>query len=84
MSDQASIPEVELSGSMIRISQISMHQERSVITIPVDAVDEFCESLYWARKQHLTSLNDASRLAEGHLIEFTQASADLKSKLTAQ
>ena len=84
MSDQTSIPEVELSGSLIRVSQISMHQERSVITIPVDAVDEFCESLYWARKQHLTSLNDASRVAEGQFTDFVQASDDLKSKFIAQ
>ena len=84
MSDPTSIPEVELSGSLIRVSQISMHQERSVVTISVDAVDEFCESLYWARKQHLTGLNDASRVAEGQFTDFVQASDDLKSKSIAQ
>ena len=84
MSDQTSIPDVELSGSLIRITQISKHQESSVVTIPVDAVDEFCETLYWARKQHLTSLNDASRVAEDKFSEFVQASDDLKPMITAQ
>jgi len=84
MSNEVPVPEVELIGSIIRITQISKHEEHSVLVIPVDAVDEFCESLYWARKQHLTSLNDAARVAEIESSEFVQISDELKSKTTAQ
>lgn len=60
MSDRMRMPQVELRGSLILIMQKSEHQEQSVLTIPADSVDEFCESIYWVRKQYLTSLNDAS------------------------
>lgn len=80
MSDQMLIPTVELNGSFIRITQISNQQERSTLTIPVEAVDEFCESLYWARKEHLTRQNEAARAAENDLPINDQSPENLSSR----
>jgi hypothetical protein len=79
MSDQRLIPEVELNGSVIRVTQVSTKQELSTLTIPVDAVDEFCESLYWARKQYLTQLNAEERAAESGSSGVGEPPADLTS-----
>jgi hypothetical protein len=79
MSDQTVIPEVELNGSFIRITQVSTNQELSILTIPVDAVDEFCESLYWARKQFLTQKNAEERAAESESSGLDQAPKDPES-----
>ena len=79
MSDQTLIPEVELNGSFIRITQVSTNQELSTLTIPVDAVDEFCESLYWARKRYLTQMNAEERAAESESSGLGQPPEDLES-----
>jgi hypothetical protein len=79
MSDQMLIPGIELNGSVIRITQVSTTQERSILTIPVDAVDDFCESLYWARKQYLTQLNEEERATESGSSGSGQPPEDLMS-----
>lgn len=84
MSDEVPVPQVELTGSFIRITQFSKQQNSSVLIVPADSVDEFCESLYWARKQYLTNLNDASRAAEGEHPDYIPAIKDQKPKTIAQ
>jgi len=80
MSDQRLIPEVELNGSVIRITHVSTNQELSILTLPVEAVDELCESLYWARKQYLTQMNAEERAAESESSGLGQTPEDLESR----
>lgn len=48
-----------------QISVFGTKDSQPMLTIPFEHVDQFCESIYWARKSILQSHNDALVAAEG-------------------